>query len=116
MGSAASYETARPERSSDHAQGALSSALQPMRLAAATDALDLAVEGRIFPVHRIVGIAQVLLGRYVAGPRLAMTDGRLDRRPVRTPRRILHVARRAAALRHGRFTDGRRAGGESQNC
>ena len=49
-------------------------------LAAAADALDLLVERRVFLVHGIVRIAQILLARHVAGARLAMTDGRLRQR------------------------------------
>src|ERR1700738_586387 len=52
-------------------------------LAAAADALYLAVESCVFLVHRIVRIAQILLVRHVTGARLTMTDRRLYDRLVR---------------------------------
>src|SRR6266702_5437124 len=51
------------------------------RLATAADALDLLVERRVFLVHGIVRVAQILLVRHVARTRLAMTDWRLRQRP-----------------------------------
>src|SRR5947207_6041822 len=47
-------------------------------LAAAADALDLAVERRVFLAQRVVRVVQILLAGHVADARLAMTDRRLD--------------------------------------
>src|SRR5258708_32982341 len=48
--------------------------MAPARSAAATNALDLAVEGGVFLVGRIVRIAQVFLRRHLIGARLAVAD------------------------------------------
>ena len=74
-------------------------------LAAAADALDLAVESPVFLAQRIVRVAQVLLAGQIGGARLPVTDRRLYCRPariLRTRRRPLRERVRGADQNHQR--------------
>src|ERR1043166_8896609 len=64
--------------------------------AAPADALDLLIEDRVFLVHGIVRVGEVLLVRHVALARLTMADRRLGYAAV------LRHGRAPAALRHRR--------------
>src|SRR3954447_12003246 len=64
-----------PNRQGTDGQRQHQESLAPIRfLAAAADALDLLVEGRVFPGQGIVGIGKVLFRGNRAGARLAMAD------------------------------------------
>ena len=67
-----------------------------MRLAAAADALDFAVEGGVFLAQGIVRIAQVFLAGHIADARLAMADRRLDH-----PSASASASTSARIFRHG---------------
>ena len=73
---------------SQHSGGHATSHASAISLAAAADALDLAVEGCVFLAQRIVRVAQVLLVGHIACAWLAMTD-----------RRLYHPSASAAASR-----------------
>ena len=62
-----------------HSGGHATSHGSAISLAAAADALDLAVEGCVFLAQRVVRIAQVLLVGHIAGAWLPMADRRLYR-------------------------------------
>jgi len=85
---------------------------RPSALAAAADALDLAVEGCVFLAERIVRVAQVLLVGHVAGARLAMANRRRYRRCAsarifRNGRRSLRKRVRATDQNHQCYREDR---------
>ena len=98
MVSAANSGNVRPSISPEQGTGFSRPAVG--LLAAPANALDLAVEGLVFLVRRIVRIAQIFLRRQLVGARLPVAN-----RGIATHRALICAARRAGAasgLRDGR--------------